>query len=133
MLVFDCNVIQLAIIYAWPKISIFFPHNKETGPYRRRGQGDDSSREDSRIYFSMATHSGADRLYGRVVGRRDPGRKYITQSYGLLGGSERAFCLLNTSCKSWCSDGMEVRSGAVPFMVRGFTGLCGQVEMRQFE
>lgn len=52
---------------------------------------------DSRIYFSMASLLGQDRLYSRLVGSGAPERRLIAQSQGLWSGSHSALCLMKTS------------------------------------
>lgn len=52
---------------------------------------------DSLTYFSIAAHSGLDRLYSQLEGRVEPESSSMVQLCGLWGGSESALLLLNTS------------------------------------
>ena len=61
--------------------------------------------------LSMALVSGVDKEKSRPLGGEVPGRRSTVQSYGQCGGSEVARALLNTSFKSWYSDGTPERSG----------------------
>lgn len=63
------------------------------------------------MYSSMALVSGADREKSLLLGGDEPGRRSIAQSYGRCGGSDVTRTLLNTSFKSWYSDGTPERSG----------------------
>ena len=65
----------------------------------------------SPMYFSMASHSGADREKSRPLGGLVPTRRSIAQMYARWGGSDVARLLLKTSLRSWYCGGMEDRSG----------------------
>ena len=63
------------------------------------------------MYLSMAKRSGAEREKRWPLGGLVPERRSMAQLYDRWGGSDVAWLLLNTSPRSWYSDGTVDKPG----------------------
>lgn len=78
----------------------FFSTKKNPAP-----TGDEEGRimpaaKESEMYVSIASRSGCEMLYKRLVGNGAPGSNSIAKSYGRWGGNDLALSLQKTSAKS---------------------------------
>lgn len=103
------DVIEAQMINAWPQLK------KKKNPAPRGDEGGRVRRaaSDSRIYFSIDSLSGHDKLYKLLVWSGAPGRRSIEQSHGQWGGKDKALLLLNTLARSWYCEGTKERSGGL--------------------
>lgn len=76
-------VVQAGVVNAGAEALVLLLDKEESRPYREMEGRIRPAATESVIYLSIASFSGLERLYNRLVGRADPGYKSMVQSYGL--------------------------------------------------